>query len=530
MTHPFGVFSSNHNASRRSTLKALGALGGSALLGSHLLLPRSVRANPTKGGRLVMGLAGANTSDTLDPGLAWDDFMMTLGFGALRNNLVELDNEGNAIPELAESWEASPDSKTWIFKLRKGVEFHNGKTLHADDVVASIRHHLGDKTTSLAKSLFLQVNDVKADDASTVRIELSSGNADMAYLLADYHVSIMPANSEGSVDWQSGIGTGGYVLKSFEAGVNAKALRFENYWKEGRAHVDEVELIAINDVTARQNALMTGQINVMNRVDLKTLSRLKRQSKLRIEEIQGYQHATLPMIVSIAPFDDINVRKALKYAIDREQWVNILLNGHGVVGNDHPIPSNQKYFNEELAQREYDPDKSAFYLKKAGLDKLSINLSASEAAFATAVDGAVLFRESAQKSGLDINVVREPSDGYWSNVWAKKPFCTCYWAGRPTPDAMFSSVYAKDASFGDTHWEDERFNQLLVDARPEQDEAKRKEMYGEMQKILHDDGGTIVPMFMNYVNAVSDSVQTSDKQNAELPLDGMKAVERWWIA
>lgn len=516
--------------SRRDTLKAMAAFGGAAALGGGLLLPGAAQAAPVRGGTLKMGLAGANTTDSLDPGLIWDDFMMALSYGGLRNNLVELDADGNPVAELAESWEASPDAKTWVFKIRKGVEFHNGKSLDADDVVASINHHRSEKSTSLSKSVFEQIEDVKAEDAHTVRIVLAAGNADLAVLLTDYHVAMLPANADGTVDWQSGVGTGGYVLERLDPGVRASATRFANYWKEGRAHADAVQLIAINDSTARQNALMTGEIDVINRVDLKTLSRLKANSSIRIAEVQGYQHATMPMLTNIEPYNDLNIRLALKYAIDREQWVKALLRGHGVVGNDHPIPANQRYFNHELPQRAYDPDRAKYHLKQAGLDSLELSLSASDAAFAGAVDGAVVFKESARAAGLEINVVREPSDGYWSNVWAKKPFVTCYWTGKPTPDAIFSTIYAKDASFGDTNWNNERFNSLLVEARGQLDEAKRTEMYWEMQTLVHEDGGTIVPMFMNYVYGFGAKVGTPDKLNADLPLDGMKAIERWWVA
>ncbi|HEX2527172.1 MAG TPA: ABC transporter substrate-binding protein [Geminicoccus sp.] len=515
--------------SRRGVLKGF-AMAGLAAGSSGLILPRSARANPVKGGTLILGLAGANTTDTLDPGLAWDDFMMALSYGGLRNNLVELDAAGKPVGELAESWESSPDAKTWLFRLRQGVEFHNGKPLSVEDVVASINHHRGEASTSLAKSIFEQIAEVKADGPQAVRITLAEGNADLAILLSDYHLGVMPANPDGSVDWQSGIGTGGYKLDLFEAGVTAEASRFPNYWKQGRAHADSVRLVAINDATARQNALMTGEINVMNRVDPKTLSLLERSDRIRILEVQGYQHATMPMLVDVKPFDDLNVRLALKSGIDRAQWVQTLLRGHGTVGNDHPIPASQRYFNHELEQRTYDPDKAKHHLKQAGIDRLAVDLSTSDAAFAGAVDAALLFKESAAKAGIDINVVREPSDGYWSNVWAKKPFCTCYWTGRPTPDAVFSLIYARGASFGDTHWDNERFNALLIQARTEFDEARRAAMYGEMQALVRDDGGTIVPMFMNYVHGLGEGVGTPEQIAADLPLDGMKAIERWWVA
>jgi peptide/nickel transport system substrate-binding protein len=121
-------------------------------------------------------------------------------------------------PELAESWTSTPDARVWTFKLRQGVTFHNGKTLTADDVVASIQHHLGEKSSSAAKTVLGDVAKVSANGSDSVVFELHSGNADFTYVVADYHLVIMPSK-DGVPDWQAGIGTGGYRLKNFEPGV-----------------------------------------------------------------------------------------------------------------------------------------------------------------------------------------------------------------------------------------------------------------------------------------------------------------------
>jgi len=236
------------------------------------------------------------------------------------------------------------------------------------------------------------------------------------------------------------------------------------------------------------------------------------------------------MIATVSPFQDNNVRLALKHAVDRDQWVKTLLRGHGSVGNDHPIGKQQKYFNSELPQRQYDPDKARFYLKQAGLDSVDINISAADAAFAGAVDAAVLFEESARKSGINLKVVRESNDGYWINVWSKKPMCMCYWTGRPTPDWVFSQIYATGASWGDTQWNNERFDKLMLMARSELDEARRTQIYWEMQQQLRDEGSTIVPMFMNYIMGLSTNVVTSTPVAGNMALDGMRAIERWSLS
>ncbi|QRY77727.1 ABC transporter substrate-binding protein [Pseudomonas sp. PDNC002] len=513
--------------SRRDVVKgAMGLLWAGVVLNG---LPLPAFAEPKKGGKLVFGLAGASTTDSLDPGLAEDDFMMLLT-QALRGNLVEIDAAGNPIPELAESWESSPDAKVWTFKLRSGVQFHNGKPFTADDVVATLDYHRKDGSRSLSKSIVSQIDEIKAVDDSTLRVSLKGGNADFPVLLSDYHLGILPRGADGQADWRSGQGTGGYALKDYNPGVRAYVVRNPNYWKAGRAHVDEAELIAIADPVARQNALLTGKVNAINRVELKTLSLLQRSNKVRIEEVAGLNHATMPMIAKDAPFQDNNVRLALKYAVDREQWVKSILRGHGSVGNDHPIGANQKYFNKELPQRQYDPDKARFYLKQAGLENLDISISAADAAFAGAVDAAVVFEESARKAGINLKVVRESNDGYWINVWAKKPFCMCYWTGRPTPDWIFSQIYARGASWGDTQWNNERFDKLLLQARSELDETRRTAMYWDMQKMLHEEGATVVPMFMNHIMGMSRDVVTSGPVAGNMALDGMRAIERWSVA
>jgi peptide/nickel transport system substrate-binding protein len=452
--------------------------------------------------------------------------MQSVG-GALHNCLTEVTTDGELAGEIAESWDSSKDAKTWTFRLRDGVTFHNGKSVSAADVVASIDHHRGEVSKSAAKAILKAVTDVKADGDRAVVFTLSNGNADFPYLVSDYHLPIVPAES-GVAGATSGVGCGAYVLKAFEPGVKTVVVKNPNYWKSDRGWFESVTFLAIGDVVARTNALTTGEIHAMNRIDLKTAHLLKRNEDLEIYTVNGGQHYSLPMNTRTAPFSDNNVRLALKYAIDRKTLLETLLRGYGALGNDQPISPGYKYFDATIPQREYDPDQARHYLKKAGFDTLKVDLSASDAAFAGAVDAAVLFREQSAKAGIDINVVRQPSDGYWDNVWMKKPFCASYWGGTPTVDWAFTLAYEADAAWNETGWRNERFNQLLVAARAELDQAKRAEMYSEMQHILHDDGGALIPVFANYTGALSRRVG-HDKLAANWDLDGLRAAERWWF-
>jgi len=160
---------------------------------------------------------------------------------------------------------------------------------------------------------------------------------------------------------------------------------------------------------------------------------------------------------------------------------------------------------------------------------VKVNLSAADAACNGAVGAAVLCKKSASKAGTDLNVVREPNDGYWDNVWLKKAWCASYWGGRPTCDWMFSVVYAADAAWNETHWKNPHFNELLVAARAETDEKKRAGMYQEMQQLVHDDGGVIVLVFNSYVSANSKKLAHGEiAPNWEV--DGFRLPERWWFA
>jgi len=509
---------------RREFLARASALGiGTAMLPTILSTP-AIAASPIKGGRFRQALAAGNISDTLDPATYMDEYTFNLGW-QIRNNLVEVDHKGNVFPELAESFEPSSDAAKWVFKLRKGVEFHNGKTLDAEDVLYSINHHSGKDSKSGAKGLLKAIKDIKADGKYTVVFFLKGGNSDFPHALSDYHLNICQTGTKGK-EWDKGIGTGAYILKEWNPGTRALTKRNPNYWKEGRAHFDEVETLNIKDVNARTNALKTDKIDYMNRADLKTANLLGKVPGIQIIRVPGTFHYTLIMLVDVPPYDNNDVRLALKYAIDREQMVKLILHGFGRVGNDHPISPVQRYYADELPQRKYDPEKAKYYLKKSGLKDYTFTLH--NAKFAGLNEIAVVFKEHAKKAGINIELVQHPEDGYWNNVWIKKPFCTAYTNGRPTEDMMFTTVYMASAPWNESRWKHERFNKLLIEARAELDSAKRREMYVEMQKLVRDEGGTIIPFFKDHVEAASDKVSFKNIAG-NYANDGHRAAERWWF-
>ena len=509
-------------ASRRTFLK--GAAAGVALAGSAAA---PLRAQGARGGTLRIGFADAGTADSLDPRTGADTLMSQCLSGAVRNNLTVVDKNQTLRPELAEHFESSDGAKVWRFDLRKDVEFHNGKTLTAEDVAASINLHRGE-TQSSAAALFETVESIETDrDGLTIR--LSVGSADLPYFLSTYQLSIHPSE-DGAAQWRDGVGTAGYVLETFSPGERASVSRNPNYWKSDAAFVDACELLALADPVARTTALLTDTVDVIASIPVDLVSRLEAAPGVRIGEVTGTRHFTLPMHCDVAPFDEVDVRLALKYAFPREEMLEKILFGHGALGNDSPIAPANQFYHAEMTQRLYDPDRARHHLRKAGREGLKVQLHAADAAFPDAVDTAVLFQAAAKEAGIEIEVVREPNDGYWSDVWLKKPFCTAFWSGRPTEDWMFTQAYSTGAKWNDSRWNNARFNALLLEARIETDTERRRGLYHEMQEIVRDDGGVIIPVFANYVFGLRDRVSTNGPVSGSRGLDGARVCERWSFA
>ncbi len=514
--------------SRRRFMEGSAAAGLGVAAASSLWSTQVLANTPQRGGTYRVGWHDGNTTDKLNPATTESVFMIQMNH-TVRNYLTEITPTNEIGPDIAESWEASADASTWTFKLRSGVEFHNGKPFTADDAVASLNFHRDPDNASAAKPLLEDVKDIRKDGDHVVVVEMTGGNADLPYLLSDYHLVMMPSDGEGKVDTDSGIGTGPYKIDNFEPGVRAEFSRNENYFKSDKAWFDAVSAIVLNDGNARQSAVMTDEVDAISEVDLKTVHMLARRPGIVIDEVASGANCTMPMFCDVAPFDNVDVRLALKYAIDRDAIIDKILRGHGTLGNDHPIGESLPFW-ADLEQRQYDPDKSKFHLKKAGMENLKVELSAADAAFSGAVDMAILYSEAAKAAGIDITVKREPNDGYWSNVWLVKPFCVVGWGARPTPDVMFSLAYKAGAPWNESHWDNARFNELLIQAKGELNQDTRREMYREMQQLCRDDGGTVVPFFRNRVMARRDRVQHGPNISGNWELDGARSAERWWFA
>ena len=490
--------------SRREFMQYMSALGVSAAVLPSLISNTTHAATPKKGGKITVGVEAAQTKDSLDPTQYYSTANILMGF-SVYDGLVNRGPDLKPIPWLAESWEVGADASEWIFQLRKDVEWHDGKPFTADDVIYSCSRHTREGTESPAKGYMSQIAEMKKDGDHVVRFKLSAPNADFPIVLSDTRVQISQDGYEDFVN--TTVGTGPFKVKEWKAGSRYVFSRNDNYWGSDGPWVDEIEVVGIGDITARVNALLSGDINVMLELDPKAVSLIERNKKVDLIRTQSGAFINLAMMLDREPTNNPDFRLAMKYAINREQIVKNVLKGYGSVGNDHPISPTDPYFCSDISQREYDPDKARHHIKKAGLENTAIDFYASDVPGAGTLAACQVLQQSAAAAGINLNLIQPPADTYWSSVWIQKPLTASGWDMRPVPDLMFSIAFKSDSDWNETKYADERFDKLLLEARSTVDFDKRKAMYCEMQQMLQDDGGHATLAFRDILDAKATNVQ-----------------------
>lgn len=500
---------------RRTLLKASAAFGGSLLLPMGLARAQQ----PKKGGHLVMGIDGASTTQSLDPATFAQSYDQNVGL-QIYNTLIN-PITGGLEGALAESWE-STDSKKWVLKLRKGVLFHNSKEMGPADVIYSLNHHRGENSKSAAKPLMENVASIETGGPNEVVLTLKTPDADLPYILAAVHMCIVP---EGS-NFTDGIGTGPFVLERFDPGVKTQVKRNPSYWRSDRAFVDSVETIAINDPTARINALIAGECHLINRPEPRLAKQLEGVDGITLYNISGRGFNCLTMNTQAGPFSNNDLRLAMKNAMPRKKVIDSIANGYGTIGNDHPVPPTDPYYAADLPQRESDPDKAAFHFKKAGITD-TLTLTTSEV-YSGANDAVLLLQAAAETAGIKTTVDKVPTDAYMDNVFGKAALSPNYWNGRPTANMIMTLAYQSDAPWNAGHFKDAQFDQLLLAGRSELDEGKRRQIYHDLQTILYERGSDITFMFFNVLDAGSTKVKGFEPM-AIGELSALRAAEKVWF-
>ncbi|MYB34718.1 MAG: ABC transporter substrate-binding protein, partial [Gammaproteobacteria bacterium] len=405
------------------------------------------------------------------------------------------------------------DATEWTFQLRKGVTFHDGTPFTADDVVYTMNRHVAEDSTSTIKSVLSSVKEWRKVNSHEVKVEMNSPNSDLPILMGLFQSKIVKNGSTGD-----GIGTGPFVLDSFEPGIKSLHRKNPDYWRDG-ANLDSIEITAITDSAARANALLAGDVQLIVAVDPKSFRQIETADGAELLSTPAAVQLGICCLKSTEPGANDDFVKGLQYIQDRERIVKKVLRGKGSVGNDTPIMfAHGRDFCENLPQREFDPDKAKFHFNKSGYTSAELHMAPVASGIE---DMCLLAQANAAKIGFDLKVKKVPADGYWGAVWLTEPINVVTWFPRPTANSQIAIQFAPGAAWNDTHWHNDRLGELLKLSLAETNLERREEMYCEMQTLIHNGSGMVIPAFSN----INDGIASNVMGVPNLPLGNLGGAE-----
>lgn len=475
-----------------------GASGSTGSTGSTGTEPSSSAA-PKKGGNLRVGLVGGGATDTLDPNvlLSIPDFVRA---GLLYSGITRRELDYTVGFGIAE--ELSPvDTKgaVWDLRVRQGAEFHNGKTVGADDVIASFQRLLNADSPGYGAGQLSQLDpkNLKKMDDRTVRFTLNSPVSVLPELFSGALFYIVPAD----YDPTKPVGAGPFKYESFTAGDRSMFTRFDNFWGDV-PHVDSVELIDLADTTAMTNALLAGQVDAIAQVPAAQVAQIEGAGFTTIKT-SSTKFSPFYMRLDTAPFDDVRVRQAFRLIANREQMVQQVVSGRGSVGNDMYGRFEDSY-PQDLPQREQDIEKAKALLAEAGKENLEVELVTGDAVPGWQ-ESAQVFAEQAKAAGVTITVRSVDADTLFSQYYGKAAFGQENFPNWSYMDVSSQSTQAT-SPYNTTGINDEEYNALYNKALETLDKTARDEIISQMQGIEYDRGGYILWGWEDSVDAVAANV------------------------
>jgi peptide/nickel transport system substrate-binding protein len=459
----------------------------------------SAAAGPVKGGQLVIGCIG-NSADTADPNnIASTMTANTLIFSLYDQLLAPPPVESSLDFQLALAEEVTmEDPSTWIARLRQGVTFHNGKTVTADDVIFSFQRALTEGSFTSGILNAVDPNAIDKVDDRTVRFHLKSPDSMMNEGL--WQVFIVPTD----FDPANPVGTGPYKMDSFTPGTKATLSRYDGYWDQGKPYADGLVVYSFADDTARINAIVGGQVDILTNIDLPQVSVVQANTSLQVLAYHTPTVYSINMNVEKDPFGDVQVRQACRFAANRQQLVDQVFAGHGAVANDlMPGPADPNYASD-LPQREYDPDQAKSLMQKSGKGSVAIALNTANTA-PSITDLAAAYAQQCQAAGINMTVNKLDPSVYFGPDYKNRQTSTSFWPAQ-TLSVQYALSFLPDSPYNSTHFNDAEFNSLFSQARAEADPAKRKDLFHQMQTIIYDRGSVVVPVRADQVDVYSQKI------------------------
>jgi len=496
--------------SRRRLLEGAAA-GGLGLYGAGLVDARlldaalaAVDQRPKRGGRLRVGLVGAGKDESLNPARATSNVIGLVRTFNLYDRLVRyVPDLSRLAPGLAVEWTPNDDFTVWQFKLRPDVVWHDGKAFTADDVVYSLRRAGRPDNADNRSVANVRLDGVRKVNKLTVKVPLKQSDTLFPYLLGAAGASII---AKGATDFTKPVGTGGFMFDSFRPGERSLFSKNPNYWDDNKPYVDELEIISIDDDTARLNALRSGQIDVLGNLPFALAKTVSRSGQFKLIDTPGLTPYLFYMRVDSKPFDDVRVRKAMKLIVDRQAMIDVALSGFGGVANDL-VGKGLPFYAKSLPQRKQDIEQARFLLKQAGYDRLQVTLTTS-AIGAGLVEAGTLFAEQAKAAGVTVKLKNVPANAFFDSSlqYLKIPFASSYWLVSNLSNFYLGALTTK-APYNETHWRKPSFDKLLREAMSATDEAVAREKWFQVQKLQYEQGGYLVWANVNNTDAAARRVR-----------------------
>jgi peptide/nickel transport system substrate-binding protein len=420
------------------------------------------------------------------------------------SRLVYFDEDLKPIPDLAESWEASPDQKVWTFHLRHGVKFHDGRELDAEDVVATYKRLADPAIGSVIRASAGLVETVEAPDRYTVRFTLKTPYSSWPAITGAFQASILPRDGIDTITAKPD-GTGPYRFVSYEPNGVMELARNPDYFEPGLPKVDKVQFRIIPDFSTAIAALERGELDIVWGLPPEHVTRLAGSKLAHVSEVQTGTWEMFGMNQQLAPFNEPKVREALFKLVDRAAIADIALFGHGTP-TISPLPPFHPFYDKAIPIGKSDPAAAQALLAEAGHpDGLTVPLWMPAQQPLLERMGVAL-RELAKPAKLTVELHQVPEDQYNA---AQRPLMINSFFARTTPDTMLYEWYHSAGSWNRNNWHysNPEVDKILDAARQTGDVNEQKRLYTRFQEIAVTEGPGPVLFVVNHADGVGNRVQ-----------------------
>ena len=449
------------------------------------------------------GVESSGSLNSLDPTIQGSS-QISIEVDAAYNKLYYAEPpDWTPTPALATGATHNASGTVWTVDLRHGVHFHDGHEMTSADVVYTFQHLLNPKYGSDEAGTLSMINPATVVAAGRYKVQftLKQPVGDFPLYLADKDAFIIADHATEAQLKYGGDGTGPFVPVNFQpTAATHKFVRFADYWQKGLPKASCLVLSVIQEPTTQAAAMESGQVDVLQSADYSIVRALKADPNLMLKASGPGTSRTLPMWVNASPFNNNDVREALKLVINRQQMVNTVLFGYGAVGDDNPVPPQSSAAWRHKVPAQNIPEAERL-LKKAGYDSshpLKVTLYTADM-LPGAVEIAELYKQMAAEAGIQVNLAVGPAATYWSNVWLKQPFEMSGWNLRPPALALAAAYTGSNSSSNESHWHNAAYNKLLSEAIAMTNQAKATALFKQAEKMLSTEGGEIIPVFTEQV-------------------------------